>query len=101
MNTFSNTLTLPRRPTSDEARRAALLATLHRAGNAVWRSLGISAALQALASIGRSPVKAKVADPAAEAAEVRAMAQALLRKDPRFAADLFAAADRHEIEHGA
>lgn len=31
-----------------------------------------------------------------EAAEVRAYAQAMMSEDPRFAADLFAAADRHE-----
>lgn len=100
MNTFSNTLTLSQRPTSDEARRAALLATLTRAGNAVWRSLGVPAAIQALKSIGTSPVTTKVADPAREAAEVRTMAQALMRTDPRFAAELFAAADRHEVLHG-
>ncbi len=33
-----------------------------------------------------------------EASEVRAYAQAVMSQDPRFAADLFAAADRHE--HG-
>ena len=32
-----------------------------------------------------------------EAAEVRAMAQQMLAQDPRFASDLFAAADRHEL----
>ena len=37
------------------------------------------------------------ADPAAEAASVRAMAQSLERYDPRFADDLYAAADRHEV----
>jgi hypothetical protein len=31
-----------------------------------------------------------------EASEVRAYAQAVMAQDPRFAADLFAAADRHE-----
>ncbi len=31
-----------------------------------------------------------------EASEVRAYAQAVMAEDPRFAADLFAAADRHE-----
>jgi hypothetical protein len=33
---------------------------------------------------------------AAEAASVRQYAQEMLARDPRFAADLFAAADRHE-----
>jgi hypothetical protein len=32
----------------------------------------------------------------AEAARVRRFAQGLMSQDPRFAADLFAAADRHE-----
>jgi len=31
-----------------------------------------------------------------EASEVRTYAQAVMAQDPRFAADLFAAADRHE-----
>lgn len=31
-----------------------------------------------------------------EASEVRTYAQAMMAQDPRFAADLFAAADRHE-----
>lgn len=35
-------------------------------------------------------------DRVAEAAEVRAMAQGYRNSDPGFAADLFAAADRHE-----
>jgi hypothetical protein len=33
----------------------------------------------------------------AEAARVRRLAQSLMADDPRFASDLFAAADRHEI----
>ena len=36
------------------------------------------------------------ADRQAEAARVRTFAQEMLAQDPRFAADLFAAADRHE-----
>jgi hypothetical protein len=36
---------------------------------------------------------------AAEAADVRAMAYRVLNTDPGFAADLFAAADRHELEN--
>jgi hypothetical protein len=37
-----------------------------------------------------------VANRLREASEVRAYAQSVLTHDPRFAADLFAAADRHE-----
>jgi hypothetical protein len=38
--------------------------------------------------------------PAQQAQEVREMAVLQMRTDPRFAADLFAAADRHERLHG-
>jgi hypothetical protein len=38
-----------------------------------------------------------LADRASEAAEVRTYAQQVMHYDPRFAADLFAAADRHEL----
>ncbi len=37
-------------------------------------------------------------DAAFEAAEVRAMAELYRKVDPGFAADLYAAADRHELE---
>jgi hypothetical protein len=37
---------------------------------------------------------------AEEAQAVRDMAMEVQRTDPRFAADLFAAADRHELLHG-
>jgi hypothetical protein len=36
-----------------------------------------------------------------EAEELRTYAQTLLKTDPGFASDLFAAADRHELTHGA
>jgi hypothetical protein len=39
---------------------------------------------------------AKAASPTAEAAAVRALAREFMTSDPGFAADLFAAADRHE-----
>ncbi len=44
----------------------------------------------------RATAAAAPADRAREAEEVRAMAFALRDTDPRFADDLFAAADRHE-----
>lgn len=37
-----------------------------------------------------------LADRVAEASRVRSYAQQVMAQDPRFAADLFAAADRHE-----
>lgn len=39
-------------------------------------------------------------DPVREAASVRAMADAIRNSDPHFAADLYAAADRHEELYG-
>ena len=37
-------------------------------------------------------------DPVAEAASVRALADTYRESDPSFASDLYAAADRHELE---
>lgn len=36
-----------------------------------------------------------------EAENLRALAETWVKTDPGFAADLFAAADRHELNHGA
>lgn len=91
MNTFSNTLTLSQRPTSQQARRAALRAAMARAGNAVWEALGFTT--QAKVAVRRSP--------ALEAAEAHELARAWERTDPRFAAELHAAADRHEMQNAA
>jgi hypothetical protein len=46
----------------------------------------------------RQPAAAPVRDRAREAAEVRDWAMQLQLSDPGFAADLFAAADRHELD---
>lgn len=54
----------------------------------------IRAALQRLAP--RSNATASARDPIREAATVRAMADEIRVSDPHFAADLYAAADRHE-----
>ena len=49
--------------------------------------------------LGRTaPPRAK--SPSREAQEVRDMAWEVQRTDPRFAAELYAAADRHERLHG-
>lgn len=53
---------------------------------------GVSALMQ------RVPAQARTR--AQEARAVRAMATEWQHSDPRFAADLFAAADRHESQHG-
>ena len=65
-------------------------------------SRGAQFAATAFASVGRWMLR--VVQPAAsrpltrteEAAEVRSLAQSVCVSDPRFAQDLFAAADRHE-----
>ena len=57
---------------------------------AVWR---------ALADLGRS-AKPRGKSPAQEAQEVRELAWSYRETDPGFAADLAAAADRHELLHG-
>ncbi len=44
----------------------------------------------------RRTVPASHRDPVHEAGEVRRMADSIRASDPRFAADLYAAADRHE-----
>lgn len=73
----------------------ALTRTGHDAG--LLGSIG--AALRRLAQ----PTKAAVAarDPVREAAAVRAMADEVRNSDPDFAADLYAAADRHEQLYAA
>ena len=43
-----------------------------------------------------SPTQARMLSRAEEANDVRALAYSVMRTDPGFAADLFAAADRHE-----
>ncbi len=58
---------------------------------ALWRWAG---------QLGKRPAKPASRLAAAEANEVRQLALEVRRSDPRFAADLFAAADRHERLHG-
>ena len=66
---------------------------------AAWAARAAVAVLRAIANwtAPRSPVSA----PITEAAQVRALARLHLNSDPGFAADLFAAADRHESTGGA
>ena len=59
-----------------------------------WLFLAIGSALQR-----PRPRPAPAGDPGQEAAQVRELAQQYLRMDPRVAAELFAAADRHERLH--
>ena len=58
----------------------------------VW----LKAALRRLMTTSAKPPAPR--DPVREAAEVRAWAETVRRTDPRFADDLFAAADRHETQ---
>ena len=55
----------------------------------------------ALRFLGSRPVAAPpIRDRVHEACELRAWAEKVRATDPRFAADLFAAADRHERQDG-
>ena len=56
----------------------------------------LGAALRGLKWLPAAPARSAPRDRAGEAASVRALANSYLRTDPRFAADLYAAADRHE-----
>lgn len=47
-----------------------------------------------------SAASPKALTPFQEAEQLRAMANTYVESDPGFAQDLYAAADRHEIEHG-
>jgi hypothetical protein len=85
------------------------MSTIHlqvapRVGPSIPRGSRYAAAVfvalwRALADLGRSaPPRAKSA--AQEAQEVRELAWTYRQSDPGFAADLAAAADRHERQHG-
>jgi hypothetical protein len=67
---------------------------------AVWAGKLFAVALGALerlsASVAERQMHRVVSSREAEAARVRRYAQEVMAQDPRFAADLFAAADRHE-----
>ena len=54
-----------------------------------------------LDALRRGAAAGRPVDRSQAAAEVRAMAMGYLRSDPGFAADLFAAAARHEVSDGA
>ena len=64
-----------------------------------WLFLAIGRGLQRLFSRPAPTVPAR--NPVQEAQAVRELALQYRRVDPRFAADLLAAADRHERLHGA
>lgn len=53
-----------------------------------------------LSGLGRSQAHSQARTRAREAQDVRELALTHQASDPRFAADLFAAADRHEQLHG-
>ncbi len=65
-----------------------------------WLFLAVGRGLHALFS-RRAPVAEPARNPAQEAQAVRELARQHQFADPRFAADLYAAADRHERLHGA
>jgi len=75
------------------------IAKVNEPRGSVWaaRAAAALARLLARTSVERSPAEAA----AHEAAQVRALARRHMNTDPGFAADLLAAADRHESTAGA
>lgn len=62
-----------------------------------WAAIAFAGLLKWLeTSAAQRELKRVVHSRTAEAARVRLYAQEVMAQDPRFAADLFAAADRHE-----
>jgi hypothetical protein len=59
------------------------------------------AALTLWRAVARWTAPRAVPSPIADAAQVRSLARLYLNSDPGFAADLLAAADRHESTHHA
>jgi len=66
---------------------------------AEWAAQAAAALLRAIAKWTAPRAQAK--SPIVEVAQLRALARTYLNSDPGFAADLFAAADRHESTGGA
>ncbi len=66
---------------------------------AAWAAQAAAALLGAIAKW--TAPRAQATAPMVEVAQVRALASSYLNSDPGFAADLFAAADRHESTGGA
>lgn len=85
----------PARPQAVGDALRELAAAARSVVTAVWAAA--SAALRQRGS--RGSASALALSPAEEAARVRALAGTYLKSDPGFAADLFAAADRHERAH--
>jgi hypothetical protein len=87
--------TLPKQaPRTKELARSGY--SLHELSVALHQVLG------ALRATVKRPVRApEVSSAAEEANKVRRLADSYVRSDPRFAADLYAAADRHEAIHGS
>ena len=79
------------------------LPTVKTPRGAIWAARGAAAIWAALARWldGRKQQseQSEAFDAAIEAARVRAMARRHAATDPGFAADLMAAADRHEAQH--
>ncbi len=77
------------------------LPTVKTPRGAVWAAHAAAAGWVALVRWldGRNP-QSRALTAAIEAAQVRAMARRLAATDPGFAADMMAAADRHETRQG-
>lgn len=70
----------------------------HAPRGARWAASAGAAAWRLLARLFAPSAPPEIS-PIAQAAAVRALAHEFVQSDPGFAADLFAAADRHEMLH--
>ncbi len=71
-------------------------AGVRRAGSALWRELEAMGQARAQRELQLLARRSEGLDPVRQAAAVREFASGQVEVDPRFAAELFAAADRHE-----
>jgi hypothetical protein len=78
---------------------AQAAAGAQRAGSALWRELEAMGQARAQRELQLLARRSEGLDPVRQAAAVREFASGQVEVDPRFAAELFAAADRHEQGH--
>ncbi|HET7864032.1 MAG TPA: hypothetical protein VFL86_06445 [Burkholderiaceae bacterium] len=82
------------------ATHSRALATAGQTGWADLLAKIVDAGRRRTLAFWSTSVATEEASPLVEANRVRNLAMDYMRHDPRFAADLFAAADRHESLHG-
>lgn len=112
MNALTRMRWFPHRSDQPSPYRRATPTLLQAVGGAIWRSLEGVGHRRAMHALHAAADRYAISNPALarllrgadetvpphvrEAAEVRALADGYHRVDPRFAAELYCAADRHE-----